>query len=663
MTDGTITLTLTLNDGSAIEISENALLSNPKLEINNRAVSSNEFMYGSVYMGECKFAFLTQLDRYRLYGAKVSVADKSVLKGVFYVSEADRQGDYIAVTAYDRMDSFDVDITEDISGTPFELLRYVCDKFSVPLANSKNELAAFPNGTSRFRVSAETAGTYREVISYIATLLCCFATIDGDGKLRLCRFSQSIDATVDAGSRMNVKISDFETRYNRVSAVFADNTAYEAFDESINGLSLDLGNIPIVYGLATFKQKLIDNIFNELKQTVYTPCEFSYVNEKQPISLGERLFLPNAGRTGFDVETLVMEYTWKYKASCDIKAVGSNPLLKKASDIESRQRQNAQNEIAKKEIAVYAHTNITDYTVGSEDTVIATIIFSSGTNTTAVFVATVPYELDCDGNIIFSCFYDSVRLEDSDLTVYKVRGKHASTFTNYFSVTPNTQHTVVVKARTECFQSDKRKADAQLVTQNNFIEALQSQGTFTPVFVKGTIDTTVPAMSISAKSIKAILFGQGLTGVGAWDGNIFASDSVSPIAIGNFKAMLGSIGDGASVMSTISLPSAIVDSVPTVRFGSLRSVTPNVQAAVDQVILEYVINGDTALKDAINFDYNTRCVDVEETTGFGLKHKFIATSENIPIDSGKLRKTVFDNKQAQRIDAIDFYPNIMQEEM
>ena len=270
-----IVITVQPKVGDAFTITDSRLI--PKsVSYSNKASKNNDFSYGSVYVGEFSFTVLNAdgaIDRYSLYDAKIipvfyqalpNNQEEAIPIGEFYVSEPKWNKKTIAVKCYDAMTRFDVPQVVDTFGTPFELLDLICTTCSVSLGMTEEEVEALPNGTQQLTMSAERVNTCRDAVSYIATVLCGFATIDRNGELVIKQFSSTANATIGQNKRINSTIADYTTFFFGVKARFLQSGNWVKVSANVtgrtSGLILDLGDLPVVQG--------VNETLKEIAQTI-----------------------------------------------------------------------------------------------------------------------------------------------------------------------------------------------------------------------------------------------------------------------------------------------------------------------------------------------------------------------------------------------------------
>ncbi len=682
-----IKLALTLKDGTVINIGSELLYEAPT--INKRAVSDDSFMYGAAYIGECKFSFISDMRRYLLYDAEVKVIYTDnrgrVEKGTFYIAEAAREYNYITVTAYDGISKLDKHLPEDISGTAFELITHICTTAGIEPAQSRFEIEALTNGRYEYKILAEKVSTCRDAVSYLAKMMCCFVTMSNEGRLKFCPLRVDIEnaITKNASQRLNVKISDFNTRYGDVKAVFSDGKEYSSQGINVGALSMDLGDIPIVYGFSRNKQRMIDDIMSELSKVDYTPCELDILHDPY-IEIGDTVYIPNAAQTGFDVYAVVCELTWEFANDCHISAVGDNPLITKLVASASGESSSAISDDIKRNFLVQTTTNSKDNIISDIPIQLIYFITAAVANTTAVFVATIQFTLDRDGTVCFEYYLDGVHDESADLYSEFKRGKHFVTLHRYLHLDSEKQHTLAVTVHTAQraqgaetdtavymdivvkeddfyldgeFENCKYRADIPIdglmgavggsvmfdydtATSYYFAPiAIVREGMVSiytrrmpradvviPMIKLEAAASLVPTMTVHNRSVRASLFGQGITG-DAWDGNVSAYDSVQPVRFGTYSATVYDTAESANAEVKAPLSNIISENISPVFFGKIGITPSKDEAYINRVIYNAVFYEADFISGE---DYMYIETDISDTSITGIE-KVTATGTGSPL--------------------------------
>ena len=197
--------------------------------ISRQCCGSTEIELGTVYAAEMGITLLSDIDRYTLEDALVTLvfhlvlADDSVEDvpmGVFEVSEANRLAKCLELKAYDFMLRFDKSFNGfETVGTAYDFIALCCKRCKVEFANKRAEIDAMPNGGVTLSVYTENdIETCRDVLFYVAQVLGGFFIINREGKLELRKYGKDPVMKVEQRHRFSSSFSDFITRYTAVSS-------------------------------------------------------------------------------------------------------------------------------------------------------------------------------------------------------------------------------------------------------------------------------------------------------------------------------------------------------------------------------------------------------------------------------------------------------------
>ena len=542
---------LVTSNGVTIPI-HNSIIDAGSCYVTNQCVNSDAFSYGSVFAAEAGIILKTTIDRYSLYNSKLRIFYNLLLSdgnyetiplGVFYVNEPNRIGKNISIKAYDAMINFERPIEENTTGTAFELLSYACLKCGVEMAQTQEEISAFVNSEILLSVAVDRVNTFRDLISYIASITCTFAIIDRTGKLRLCEFSSSVNKTIQAKQRNSSTFSDFESFFSGAKANFlVKEDEYSSYlyvnEEKPGGLLYDVGDIPIVQGIDDTNQAVLNNIYSKINGIQYVPSDISF-NGDPSLDLGDMIV--NIDRFGNQITSLITFYKWTYRNGHQIKSAGLNPKIAEVKEKSDKDMAMINSKINAKSLIMYPFTNSKKFEIQGEPTTkkeIVQIAFATGEPTITLFAATVTFELDCDGIVELGLYIDGVLYEKSDIYQYCNKGKNTITLFNYLICSDVRTYKLSVIAKTYYEASEIRENIAITSTNENAIKStvlayeilankLKTSSGLPITDIDDTIvydivnpKTDIPIMTINEGKIRAVLFGQGLAGEVAWDGTI-----------------------------------------------------------------------------------------------------------------------------------------------
>ena len=640
-------------NGEVIQIT-NDIIDQGSCYITNQCVSGDAFAYGSVFAAEAGITLKTEINRYSLYDSPIQLFFNILLSnneyeriplGKFFVNNPQRIGNSISIKAYDNMVNLDAEIEESTTGTPFELLTLMSSKFNFELSQTQAEIEALVNGDKQLSVDKTLIDTYRDLLSYIGLATCTFAHFDRYGKLRLSVYSNEVTRKIQAKQRTASSFSDFETFYSSVTARFLVNGSYTTYlhTEETSGLLYDMGEVPIIQGTEETNQTALDLIYSQLGTVKYTPCDITF-NGDPSIDLGDKIV--NIDRFGNEITSLVTYYKWSYRGRHQIKSAGSNPKLANMKEKTSKEIAKLQTEVSKKSIPVYTYTNASSYKVKSEEKVIVDLNFSANDDTSAIFMTTVNFEMDLDGVVEFSTYFDNVLFDNSTIKQYCSKGNNIITFINYIPCEKNHRYGLAVKAKTYYEESDVRvneakiatnenARDAVIISYENIVSALKSASAVPITSLSETISydivspsTIEPTMGIEMYNIKSIVFAQGLSGKSEWDGTIaFNEEFGADIPLISNMSVIR-FGDNLSVNAQIPAPASITEMFGEIALNGAMSIIGFTDSvSTSHVIISHVF-------DTTNGVYNSDYVTADGAYMMKTEYKYSSTEQT--IDSGKM---------------------------
>jgi len=226
--------------------------------------------------------YLGQVDRYELYGAKMTLffqlkvgnGWEEVPIGVFGITEPpERSLDVVSIHAYDAMMNFNRQCGINLQGNPFYLLSYACNACGVQLGSTQEEIANYTNGTVETYTYPELeVYTYRDFVGFVASYLCCFAYIGVDGKLYLQPYSMDVTREIPPSWRFEYKPKGYEAYYTALDAYFAVSEEVESYTLTRTGLTYNLGTNPLIqFNADDLRRSVLMNILNKLATVTYTP--------------------------------------------------------------------------------------------------------------------------------------------------------------------------------------------------------------------------------------------------------------------------------------------------------------------------------------------------------------------------------------------------------
>lgn len=315
------------------------------LSITDKCLNSNDINLGGVFIGQLEMSFLpafkqnvprgTWKDRCISMSIGLLLDEENdtwedVPIKPFFIQEANHSKKGVSITAYDAMNFFDRNLNLDTtSGTLYDFLSYACQQCNVTLGMTQAQVEALPNGDEVLGVYPENdMDTWRDFISYCASIAGGYATINRAGGLEVRTWHDTPDITIDMHHRdINGSWSDFETYYTGLSVVDAESEMTRYYNvEPDTGLTMKLGNHPLMqYGTNETKTRMAMNILNALQSFVYTPySSLSFIDPA--IDLGDVISYTD-GLAGEESICCVHKLSYSYRKGVKLTGFGKNPAL------------------------------------------------------------------------------------------------------------------------------------------------------------------------------------------------------------------------------------------------------------------------------------------------------------------------------------------------
>ena len=379
--------------------------------ITKQCFGSTEIELGTVYAAEMGITLLSDIDRYTLEDALVSLvfhlvlADGSVEDvpmGIFEVSEANRLAKCLELKAYDFMLRFDRSFNGfETVGTAYDFIALCCKMCRVELAHKRAEIDAMPNGGVTLSVYTENdIETCRDVLFYVAQVLGGFFIINREGKLELRKYGKDPVMKVEQRHRFSSSFSDFITRYTAVSSTNKQTqiAEYYALDPD-NGLTMNLGVNPLLqFGLAETREMLCRNILADLSVIRYVPFDSDTIGNPA-LDPGDVLTFAG-GQADEGQITCITSIRQKIGGRQSLKCVGKNPRLAQAKSRNDKNISGLLNQIEDNaktgKIGIHTFTNVSAHEIGQTKVKLVSIQFASSEENHMQFFAQVVVDVAAD---------------------------------------------------------------------------------------------------------------------------------------------------------------------------------------------------------------------------------------------------------------------------
>lgn len=395
--------------------------------ISRQCCGSTEIELGTVYAAEMGITLFSQIDRYTLEDAKVELfyhlrlADGSyeaLPMGIFEVSEANRHTKTLELKAYDYMLRFEKDFNGfETVGTAYDFLALCCKACDAELAQTKEQMAAFPNADIALSIYPENdIETYRDVLYYTAQVLGCFCCINREGKLELRKYAASSILQIGSRQRFSSSFSDFITRYTAVSSTNLRTQIAEYYAlETDDGLTMNLGVNPLLqFGLEETRKQLCENILEDLSAVAYVPFDSDTIGNPA-LDLGDILTF-SGGQADESKYSCITAIQYKIGGKQSLRCVGKNPRLAQAKSKNDKNISGLLNQIEAGRIGIHTFTNASAFSVAETDVKIISIEFAASEETHVQFFGEVVVDVAAEQTERTAMAKGSITIPDSTET-------------------------------------------------------------------------------------------------------------------------------------------------------------------------------------------------------------------------------------------------------
>ena len=422
---------------------------------------------------------------------KVGNSEQKIQLGVFRCDTPKVQSTVTTYDCNDAMLAFDVKVESRFSGTPYNVISFICNKCGVTLANTAQQIGHMINSSQTVVIDPERVVNYRDALAYVSAILGAYCIIDRSGKLSVRQFHSSPDMDLPRHRRTSTTFAGYKTIVNSVKCRFLAEQnfyPYEVTDDTREGITVDLGDIPIIDDTERVKNQILQNILTLLETYEYYPCEIDMVSDPS-IEAGD--MITTKDRYGYDRNIILTSVTFAWRSESNILSEGGNPKDKSVSSAEKKSKAE-QDAIAKaSQIVTATYVNANQITLNDDARQeITSIRFVTNKDLTAIFGAEIPVYSDGDGYVEIAYLNSSM---EGDVVKARVHeGYNLITLVNHMH-----------------YDSDKIVL-LQLMAQT---EAIGSG--------------SAPEVTIDQDMIRSYIFAQGLEVEAPWDGIIIISEEVS----------------------------------------------------------------------------------------------------------------------------------------
>jgi hypothetical protein len=413
--------------------------------------------------------------------------------GTYTIAEAKHSRSGVEIVAYDNMSKFDSFLSFSTTyGTPYELLTAICHSCSVELGMTQEEVEALPNGTRTLGIYPDNdCETFRDLLSWIACTLCCFATINRSGELVLRPFYGVTVGEFDNTKRFTgCKFSDYVTSYAGITVNDMEESGTKTYTNGKAGVTLDIGDNPLMqYGIDSTLDAIGNAIAYALEDVEYVPFEATMLIGVE-FDLGDVLTMTD-GTAGEESACIVHSINWTFDRGCSLKGYGSNPDAGQAKSRYDKMISGMKGSRAD-EIKYYVFQNAGQYNISDGDS--EEILFLN--------FATVK-----GGYIIFQC---EIHAEvDGEITFYyRLNGANLDFVPIQTFTASHDPHIINLFL--------PYKANANTTYELYLIAEMSGGDCF-----------------IDIGNLRAMLYGQGLAATDEWNGVIAIDETINRVALNN----------------------------------------------------------------------------------------------------------------------------------
>lgn len=533
---------IVLTNGSIVPFTSKDLLQG-STSYSNRCLSENTFTLGACYIGEFKTTIKTAIDRYALHGGTIVVEFllkvdsgewESVPIGTFTITSAKRVGQYVEIDSFDNMQGLERSVAVGTSGTPADLLTWICQECKVNSGMTEDMWAALVNVEQVFAFSDGDYSTYRDILSDIATMVGGFATVDQWGGIIIKPFGITPVDTVDDRIRTESKFEDYYCKYSGIS-VKIKGVQYSAISETqTEGLVVILYDNKIAGANSPDQiEAALTNIVESISGIQYVPCEVTMM-VNPAYELGDVVSFTGYNTDGTTVISQIHSISWTFRSSMVLSGIGENSKIVNAKTATDKVADVAGSIASQVELKTLTFTNAEKYSLTQGRRVkILDASFSATYNENAVPLMTGQFVANVEEPAVYRIIYELNGVEADfkpEEAVYTT-GSKIFTFVKSFT---GLSAEVANRLRIY-FESSPLTITTHELYQNPLTTEYSLKEVETTYNGKATIEPG---------NLNAILQSTNLSFAIKWDGNFEVYDDVRPIELDKNYEFVGTSATG-----------------------------------------------------------------------------------------------------------------------
>lgn len=623
--------------------------------ITNQCSGNDAVEIGQVYIGELSVTFLNvPMERYQWKGKEIvpefglRLADGTyeyVPLGVFTIDSAEWTSTGVVVKAYDHMALLDKNCNKVLTEvTPYTCMKRIEEETGVVFATEEADFEQFANGKTLMSESTNNdVETWRDMVSWLAQTIGCFATADREGKIVFRAYTTEVSDTIDSEHRFTgASFSDYVTRYTGVSVVNKEDstTKYYGLDAD-DALTMNLGSNPFLqYGIDATKEQMCRAILDALQAINYVPFKAKAIGNPA-YDLGDVLVFQDGLADG-SKKYCITKYVFNYHGEYEMTGVGKDPAFSNARSKTDKNIIGLLANVNENVVVHYPFSNSKKIEVadGKKET-LATIKFGTATKESEV---TLWAELLLDTKMATSHEIGNTKVESvtvSSPPTNEELQKEIDATGQAISKLNNR----LIQAETVVSNPDKVIAkvsymlngtelkyhpvetygiDGQHIMALHYYLGSVSSNTVNTFVIM--LEATGGTCSFDINAINVLLSGMGLAATEKWDGTFTIEEKFEGIG---FESILGTFQEEVSVRQMVPQPIGPSDAFSF----SFASILGGMRDTVEiSKVVKYYILSDTEGAPERSEDY----VAINSEDAFVLRTEYMAESKRTEVDEGYL---------------------------
>ena len=532
---------IVIDDGTnSITLHDRDIVSE-SFKINWRASNNKTLSLGTCYASQLNFSAFRLVES-GIEGQYITITptvfynigggnEEEIPLGVYRCSEPVNYGKTTAYECFDMMLNLDKKITSRFTGTPYNVLTFICSACGVTLGNTSQQISAMVNGSQSLVIDPNQVANYRDALSYVSMVLGGYAQFGRDGKLYVRQFHTTADMTLPRKRRESSSFAGYRTMFAGVKCRFLASQNFYPYEydnpDMDVGVIVDLGDVPIIEGNEQLKHAVLGNIYSAIQNLVYDPCEIDYAGDPS-IEAGDMIATPD--RFGYTKNLCLTSVTFAWHArGSALVSEGANPEMGLVTTKAKKTAQAIDNSTTQNEVITATFVNADTIAVGSaSESEITNIKFTVNKDLTAIFGAEIPVYSDGDGYLTIT--YENNGVDGDVVTAQIHEGYNLVTLVNHMSYDAGSVVILTLDAQTSAIGSG-----------------------------------TAPSVTIAQDKIRSYIFAQGIEVEAPWDGIIVIAERVPYVA--SVMAMYG-ITESVSVEALSPEGATLSEVVEAVTSGS-----------------------------------------------------------------------------------------------